>query len=243
MRMSLGRTWFVIALALGVCIATTAFAQRGGRGGGDRGGGDRGGFGGGGFGGGGFGGGGFGGGGFGGGAPGGPGGPGGAFGGGGRGGFDPTEFLRRADANGNGVIDPQEMESREGGFARRMAERAGIDVRQGVPIERLASSMQQGGGGERGGASAGGANAEAALAAEASAIRATAAAKTIRGTETESGTATGIATKLRRSPPVRKASVSPEEIPRRYPGSMCRFRSASARRRRISDSMPGSFSM
>jgi hypothetical protein len=52
------------------------------------------------------------------------------------------DFLRRIDANGNGMIDPEEAEGRAGGFLRRMAEgNAEIDFSQPVPLEKLEQSM------------------------------------------------------------------------------------------------------
>lgn len=60
----------------------------------------------------------------------------------GGGGFDPREMLSRADINGNGKIEPSEMEGR-GGFMRRMVERAGLDPNQPVSIDKLAKSFDQ----------------------------------------------------------------------------------------------------
>ena len=61
---------------------------------------------------------------------------------GGRGGFDPRGMLTQFDANGNGQIEPSEMQGR-GEFVRRMAERAGLDPNQPVSIDRLSSSFAQ----------------------------------------------------------------------------------------------------
>jgi hypothetical protein len=126
-----------------LALATVAFAQppsfggrgdsddRGGRGG-DSGG--RGGFGpGGGFPGG-----------PGGGFPGGPGGgfPGGPGGGGGMPG--PADFLRRLDANDNGMIDPEEAQGRAQFFLERIArDIPNLDFSRPVPIGRLASMMER----------------------------------------------------------------------------------------------------
>lgn len=63
--------------------------------------------------------------------------------GGGRGGFDPTEMLRRMDQNGNGTIEPNEVSGRGGGFVRGMAERAGLDPNQPLPIDKLAAAGSQ----------------------------------------------------------------------------------------------------
>jgi Ca2+-binding EF-hand superfamily protein len=149
-----------------VCLSSVGLAQRGGdRGdrGGDRG--DRGGFGGG-FGGGppgGFGGGppgGFGGGppgGFGGGPPGGfGGGPPGGFGGGppggGRGGFDPSSFIDRLDRNGNGMLDPDEMEGPAQFMISRMQrDDPSIRTDRPIPMSKFRESfdkMRSGRGGD-----------------------------------------------------------------------------------------------
>jgi hypothetical protein len=127
--------WTTIAIGICAIVSFSVVAQ-------DRGRGDsRGGFPGGGFPGGGFPGGGF------------PGGPGGGFPGGGspggggfssRGGFDPTEMLRRMDANGNGVLEQNELSGRGGDFVRRIAERAGVNPDQPMPIDRLARGMDFG---------------------------------------------------------------------------------------------------
>ncbi len=56
----------------------------------------------------------------------------------GRGGFDPSEFLKRLDANGNGQIDPEESEGRAGYFLKRIAENnPDIDLSKPVPLERV----------------------------------------------------------------------------------------------------------
>jgi Ca2+-binding EF-hand superfamily protein len=51
-------------------------------------------------------------------------------------------MLSRSDTNGNGMIEPSEMEGR-GGFMRRMVERAGLDPNQPVSIDKLAASFDQ----------------------------------------------------------------------------------------------------
>jgi hypothetical protein len=51
-------------------------------------------------------------------------------------------MLTQFDANGNGQIEPSEMQGR-GEFVRRMAERAGLDPNQPVSIDRLSSSFDQ----------------------------------------------------------------------------------------------------
>ena len=48
------------------------------------------------------------------------------------------DFLRRMDANGNGMIDPEEAEGRAGFFLRRIAENnPDIDLSKPVPVEKL----------------------------------------------------------------------------------------------------------
>jgi Ca2+-binding EF-hand superfamily protein len=64
---------------------------------------------------------------------------------GGRRGFDPTDFLRRMDANGNGLIEPDEASGRGKEFIERMASRAGLDPKQPLSIEKLAGSSQSSG--------------------------------------------------------------------------------------------------
>ena len=56
----------------------------------------------------------------------------------------PTDFLRRVDENGNGMIDPSEMEGRMGSFIRRMAENnPRIDLSRPIPIDRLSSEFDR----------------------------------------------------------------------------------------------------
>jgi Ca2+-binding EF-hand superfamily protein len=114
------------------------FGGRGGRGGGGMGGFGGGGFGGadpfgggmgrGGFGGGGFGGGGFGNGGFG----------NGGFGGGGIGAMM-ADRMRRLDANGDGIIQPDELDDR----SRNMIERAGLDPNVPNSLDKITTAMDQ----------------------------------------------------------------------------------------------------
>lgn len=60
----------------------------------------------------------------------------------GRGGFDPAEFIKRLDANGNGQIDPEESEGRAGYFLKRIAENdPDIDLSKPVPLERVEKAM------------------------------------------------------------------------------------------------------
>ena len=57
-----------------------------------------------------------------------------------RGGFDARGMLERMDENRNGIIDPNEVSGRGGEFIRRMAERAGMNPDQPLPIDKLAAS-------------------------------------------------------------------------------------------------------
>src|SRR5262245_45583630 len=57
--------------------------------------------------------------------------------------FDPSAMLRGMDANRNGMIDPSELNMRSSGFIRRAAERAGLDMKQPMAIDKLAAAMQQ----------------------------------------------------------------------------------------------------
>ena len=69
----------------------------------------------------------------------------------------PVDFLRRVDENGNGMLDPNELEGRTGSFVRRMAENnPRIDLSRPIPLDRLASEFERmreerscGGGGGR----------------------------------------------------------------------------------------------
>lgn len=55
-----------------------------------------------------------------------------------------SEFLGRLDANGNGMIDPQELEGRFGGFIRRMAENnPRLDLSRPIPIDRLGEEFSR----------------------------------------------------------------------------------------------------
>jgi hypothetical protein len=53
-------------------------------------------------------------------------------------------MLRGMDQNGNGVIEPNEVSGRGGSFIRSMAERAGLDPNQPLPIDKLAASAEAG---------------------------------------------------------------------------------------------------
>ncbi len=57
---------------------------------------------------------------------------------------DPSEFLGRLDANGNGMIDPSEVEGRFGFFLQRMAENnPRLDFSRPVPISRLSEEFSR----------------------------------------------------------------------------------------------------
>jgi Ca2+-binding EF-hand superfamily protein len=65
----------------------------------------------------------------------------------------PGDFIRRLDANGNGMLDPNEIEGRMGMFIQRMAEgNPKIDPSRPIPISTLTEAMAQrmGGGGPDG---------------------------------------------------------------------------------------------
>ncbi len=75
------------------------------------------------------------------------GGPGGGGFGGGRGGFGggpggmggTADFIRRLDTNGNGIIDPNELNDR----TRMLIERAGLNPNTPVSVDKLASALEQ----------------------------------------------------------------------------------------------------
>src|SRR5688572_18213750 len=71
-------------------------------------------------------------------------GPGGGFGGDGQQRrFDFGEMIRNMDANKNGTIDPSEQSGRTQFFLRRPAERAGLDMSQPMPVDKLIEEMEQ----------------------------------------------------------------------------------------------------
>ncbi|WP_425615308.1 hypothetical protein NA78x_005223 [Anatilimnocola sp. NA78] len=63
---------------------------------------------------------------------------------GGRGGFDPSDWVKRMDRNGNGMIEADEMSDRSRGFIGEMAKRANLDLNQPIPVDKLVSAAQQG---------------------------------------------------------------------------------------------------
>lgn len=56
-------------------------------------------------------------------------------------GFDPAESLKRMDENNNGKIEPGEISGRSRSFVERAAEKAGLDPKQAMPIDRLLPAM------------------------------------------------------------------------------------------------------
>jgi hypothetical protein len=76
--------------------------------------------------------------------------------GGRRRGGDPSEFIKGMDKNGNGMIDPDEISERGRGFLGRAAEKAGLDMSQPLPVDKLTEGFakmreerESGGGGDR----------------------------------------------------------------------------------------------
>lgn len=67
--------------------------------------------------------------------------PGGPFGGP-PGGFNPEDMIRRLDANGNGVIEPQEAEGRARYMVERIARDNGLDPSRPIPVNRLIEAMR-----------------------------------------------------------------------------------------------------
>lgn len=58
----------------------------------------------------------------------------------GRGGFDPSEWYKRMDANGDGIIQPSEMSDRTRSFLER-SKPPGIDLSQPIPISKLVDAF------------------------------------------------------------------------------------------------------
>ena len=58
-------------------------------------------------------------------------------------GYDPADMLKRMDDNNNGVIEPNEVSGRSRMFIERAAERAKLDMKQPLPIDKLLPAMQQ----------------------------------------------------------------------------------------------------
>ena len=74
----------------------------------------------------------------------------GGFGGGG---FNPADFLRRLDGNGNGMLDPDEMQGRAQFFIQRFASSipGGLNTSRPISIERLATQIERSRGSSEGG--------------------------------------------------------------------------------------------
>lgn len=58
-------------------------------------------------------------------------------------GFDPTAMLKRFDRNGDGKIDPNELDERTRGFAGRMLERMGFDPKKPVSINEISKKIEE----------------------------------------------------------------------------------------------------
>jgi Ca2+-binding EF-hand superfamily protein len=56
--------------------------------------------------------------------------------------FDPREFVQRLDANGNGVLEPDEISGRSRYFLERIARDAQLDISQPLPVAKLLESIQ-----------------------------------------------------------------------------------------------------
>src|SRR5688500_13610028 len=69
--------------------------------------------------------------------------PGGGYPGGSMFSSDPREMVRRADQNGNGMIDPSEMQEGMGRYLQRSAERAGLNVNAPLTIDQVVGAMDQ----------------------------------------------------------------------------------------------------
>ncbi|MEX1041751.1 MAG: secretin N-terminal domain-containing protein [Pirellulaceae bacterium] len=57
--------------------------------------------------------------------------------------FDPIDYLKRLDANGDGVLDESELEGRARGFVRNLQERLGMDNSGEVSIEKLTAELKK----------------------------------------------------------------------------------------------------
>jgi hypothetical protein len=69
---------------------------------------------------------------------------------------DPADFLKRYDANNNGLLEPDEIPRFGRDWIARTAEQAGLDMSQPMPIDKLTAAMQatrESGGGSRDGGS------------------------------------------------------------------------------------------
>jgi hypothetical protein len=52
-----------------------------------------------------------------------------------------TDFVRRIDVNGNGMIDADEVNNGQNSFAARMLSRSGIELNYPIPISKVVESM------------------------------------------------------------------------------------------------------
>lgn len=59
-----------------------------------------------------------------------------------RGGFDPSQYIKGWDKNGNGMIEPNEIDDRSRRFAESWARRGGLDLSHPVPVDKLISAAQ-----------------------------------------------------------------------------------------------------
>ncbi|MEC9093842.1 MAG: hypothetical protein VX438_14115 [Planctomycetota bacterium] len=57
--------------------------------------------------------------------------------------IDPSSMLRRADKNGDGRIDPNEIDERYRGFAGRMLEQYGFDPKKPISLDALSKKYQE----------------------------------------------------------------------------------------------------
>ena len=61
---------------------------------------------------------------------------------GGRGGFDMTAAIKGWDKNGNGIIEPNELDDRSRRFAESIARRGGLDISQPIPLDKFITASQ-----------------------------------------------------------------------------------------------------
>jgi type II secretory pathway component GspD/PulD (secretin) len=64
--------------------------------------------------------------------------------------FDPAQMLRSLDVNKNNMLEPNELSNRSSFFIRSAAERAGLDMNEPLPIDKLTTALQQARGDARG---------------------------------------------------------------------------------------------
>lgn len=56
--------------------------------------------------------------------------------------FDFSAIIKGWDKNGNGLVEPSELDDRSKRFAESMARRAGLDASQPIPVDKLLSASQ-----------------------------------------------------------------------------------------------------